>query len=86
MCTPGISALIGRIEFEQILRFSHLTDNSHQRLPGYSENDRLFKVQRYTTLITNQFKSNYTLNQSVTIDKTTIPYKGCLAFKQYIKK
>ena len=85
LCTPGISALIGLVKFEQILRFLHLADNSCQRPPGHPEHDRLFKVRRYTTLITNQFETNYTLNQSVTIDEVMIPYKGRLAFKQYIK-
>jgi len=31
LCTPGISALIGRVKFEQILRFLHLANNSHQQ-------------------------------------------------------
>jgi len=82
LCTPGISTLIGHIQFEQILRFLHLADNSCQRPP---EHDRLFKVRRYTTLITDQFELNYTLNQSITIGEAMIPYKGRLAFKQCIK-
>jgi len=28
LCTPGISALIGHVKFEQILKFLHLANNS----------------------------------------------------------
>ena len=36
-------------------------------------------------LILPTFESEYTPNQSVTIDEAMIPFKGRLGFKQYIK-
>ena len=74
LSTPGISSLMGRVKFEQILRFLHLANNSRQRPAGYPDHDKLFKVRQYTTLISDQFEAMYTIHQPVTIDEATKVY------------
>ena len=73
--TPGIAGIMSRNRFEQIFRFLHLADNACD--PG---NDKLYKVRRFTTLLTTQFQSLYTLHQQVTVDEAMIPFKGRLSF------
>ena len=85
MKTPGISSIMSCVRFQQIFRFLHLADNSHQIPAGQPGHDKLYKVRSYVDLISTQFTTNYTLHQPVTIDEAMILFKGRLTFKQYMK-
>lgn len=63
----------------------HLADSNLQIPPGQPGHDKLFKVRAFLDLILPTFESEYTPNQSVTIDEAVIPFKGRLGYKQYIK-
>ena len=85
LATTGVSSIMSRIRFEQIYRILHLADSNLQIPPGQPGHDKLFKVRAFLDLILPTFESEYTPNQSVTIDEAMIPFKGRLGFKQCIK-
>ena len=50
--------------------------------PGY---DALFKVRKYSDLITPNLESEYNPHEPLSVDEAMIPFKGRLGFKQYMK-
>ena len=71
--------------FQQLFRCLHPADNSAQIPVGQPGHDRLFKVRGLLDLIIPKFESEYHIHQECTIDEAMIPFKGRLAFKQYVK-
>ena len=74
-----------RVRFEQLYRFLHLCDNTHQLPFGQPGHDRLYKVRQFFDILLPQFESEYNMHQCCTIDEAMIPFKGRLGFKQYMK-
>ena len=83
--TPGISAVMPLVRFEQLFRCLHLNDNSSQVPRGTSGHDRLFKVRKLLNLVVPRFQSEYVMHQECSIDEAMIPFKGRLGFKQYMR-
>ena len=71
--------------FQQLFRCLQLADNSAQIPVGQPGHDRLFKVRGLLDLLIPKFESEYHIHQECTIDEAMIPFKGRLAFKQYMK-
>ena len=71
--------------FQQIFRCLHLADSSAQLHVGQPGHDRLIQVRGLLDLLIPKFESEYHIHQESTIDEAMIPFKGRLAFKQYMK-
>lgn len=83
--TSGITSVMPLVRFEQLFRFLHLNDSSRQLPSDDSGHDKLFKVRKLLDIVTPLFESEYVLHKEVSIDEAMIPFKGRLAFKQYMK-
>ena len=82
---PEIPKIMPFVRFEQIWRFLHLCDSSQQIPAGQPGHDRLFKVRALLDLLTPSFKRNYQPHKEISVDEAMIPFKGRLAFIQYMK-
>ena len=81
----GVADVMSINGFQQLFRCLHLADNSAQIPVGQPGHDRLFKVRGLLDLLIPKFESEYHIHQECTIDEAMIPFKGRLAFKQYMK-
>ena len=81
----GVADVMSINLFQQLFRCLHLADNSAQIPVGQPGHDRLFKVRGLLDLLIPKFESEYHIHQECTIDEAMIPFKGRLAFKQYMK-
>ena len=71
--------------FEQIFRFLHLCDNAQQIPSGQPGHNKWFKVRQFLDIISQAFEREYNMRQQCSVDEAMIPFKGRLAFKQYMK-
>jgi hypothetical protein len=60
-------------------------DNSKNIPYGQPGHDKLFKVRPLLDALVPRFRSEYKMHKECSIDEAMIPFKGRLAFKQYIK-
>ena len=67
--------------FQLIFEFFHFNDNSNPQDPN---RDRLFKIRPVLDYLMDKFKSVYTPDKHIAIDKELLLWKGRLGFKQYI--
>lgn len=74
-----ISEHMPRNRFELLLRMLHFSNNEEP------SNDRLSKLRPFLDLLVDKFKEVYIPEREVCIDETLVPFRGRLAFKQYIK-
>ena len=81
----GVADVMSINCFQQLFRCLHLADNSAQIPVGQPGHDRLFKVRGLLNLLIPKFESEYPIHQECAIDEAMIPFKGRLAFKQYMK-
>ena len=81
----GVADVMSINDFQQLFRCLHLADNSAQIPVGQPGHDRLFKVRGLLDLLIPKFGSEYHIHHECTIDEAMIPFKGRLAFKQYMK-
>lgn len=75
-----VKNVMSRNRFELILRMWHFSDN--EKCPP---NDRLFKIQPFLDKLLERFQAGNIPQQEICIDETLVPFRGRLAFKQYIK-
>jgi hypothetical protein len=73
-----ISSIMPRDRFLLLLRCWHFTSEDG------NSNDRLYKLRPIIEILLNNFKNRLTPGQDVVIDESMIPWRGRLAFKQYI--
>ena len=69
----------------QQFRCLHIVDNSKNIPYGQPGHDKLFKVRPLLDALVLRFTSEYKMHKECSIDEAMIPFKGHLAFKQYIK-
>ncbi|CAC5395945.1 unnamed protein product [Mytilus coruscus] len=83
--TPYFATVLARDRFMQIMRYLHFTD-PHQQVPqrGEANYDGTYKVRYIMDAINKQMRDQYVPKREVTIDECMIPYKGRVAFKQYM--
>ena len=81
----GVADVMSINDFQQLFRCLHLADNSAQIPVGQPGHDRLFKVRGLLDLLIPKFEFEYHIHHECTIDDAMIPFKGRLAFKQYMK-
>ena len=81
----GVADVMSINDFQQLFRCLHLADNSAQIPVGQPGHDRLFNVRGLHDLLIPKFESEYHIHHECTIDEAIIPFKGRLAFKQYMK-
>lgn len=73
-----------RDRFLQIYRYLHVSDDTHFIPRGAANHDPLFKVRPMLELLQTRFRTLYRPAREISIDKSMIPYKGQIYFKQYI--
>ena len=72
--------MLPRNRFEEIIRYSHLTDNA-KLTPG----DKLAKVRPFFNLMNQRFLNEFQFDEQLCVDGSMIPYFGKHSTKQYIK-
>ena len=83
--SPGIARVMPLVRFEQLFRCFHLSNNETQIPYGQPGHDKLFKVRSLLGIVVPHFQTECSIHRECTIDEAMIPYKGRLAFKQYMK-
>ena len=83
--SPGISKVMTLVRFEQLFRYCHLSNNNNQIPCGQPGYNKLYKIRPLLDIIVPHFKKEYNIHKECSIDEAMIPFKGRLAFKQYIK-
>ena len=83
--TPGIARVMPLVRFEQLFRCFHFSNNVNQIPHGQPGHDKLFKIRSLLDVVVPRFQNEYSLHQECVIDEAMIPFKGRLAFKQYMK-
>ena len=76
--------IMSRDRFLLILKFLHLADNSKATHRGTSRYDKLYKLREFLNIIIIKFKTMFSMNRELSIDKSIIGYQGRLSFLQYM--
>ena len=77
---PFVSSVLPKNRFSQILGNLHIYDN-HAIPEG--DKDKLLKVRPLITAMNNNYMQLYNVSRKVSIDESTILYKGRHSIKQY---
>ena len=80
-----ISSVMSQARFLQIWHYFHLADNSSAVPRGQPGFDKIYRVRQFLNSILRNSQRLYRVDRDVSIDKTMVPHKGRLSFKQYIK-
>ena len=75
-------SVMSRNSFQLLLRFLHFEDNENPNC----ESTKLYKIERITREIINNFKEAQDFGEDIVIDETMIPFCGQLRFRQYIPR
>ena len=75
-------SVMSRNRFQLLLRFLHFEDNENPNC----ESAKLYKIERITREIINNFKEAQDPGEDIVIDETMIPFRGRLGFRQYIQE
>ncbi|KIH44232.1 hypothetical protein ANCDUO_25748, partial [Ancylostoma duodenale] len=67
-----------RKRFEQLLNSLHFADNTQY------DGDRLFKIKSFLRMFNDNCEKTYHPGKEVTIDESLVPFRGRIAFRQYI--
>ena len=70
---------MSRNRFQILLRSLHFENNSK-----LDKNDRLGKISSLLTTMNRNFKKVYRPGETVVVDESLIPWRGCLVFRQFI--
>jgi len=65
-------------------RFVHVNDN-HLLDVSDTDRDRLHKIRPFLDLLKDNSASVYSPGRDLCIDESLVLFKGCLAFKQFIR-
>ena len=74
-------SVMSRNRFQLLLRFLHFEDNENPNC----ESAKLYKIERITCEIINNFKEAQDPGEDIVIDETMIPFRGRLGFRKYIQ-
>ena len=66
--SPHIASVMCKTRFEQIFRFLHLRDTSHQVPAGQPGHDKLLKVRHFLDMFSSAFDQEYNLHQQCSVD------------------
>ena len=69
--------------FRKILQYFHVADKEMEPARDTPEY-RLCKVQPVIDVVADTFQTSYTLSQEVSVDEAMIPFRGRLAYRQYM--
>ncbi|XP_071051462.1 piggyBac transposable element-derived protein 3-like [Onthophagus taurus] len=75
----GISSLMSRNRFEELLRYFHVADNAN-----LTQDDRFAKVRPLWDLLNKRWLKYYPGDRNLSIDESMIPYYGKHGAKQHI--
>ncbi|XP_050301576.1 piggyBac transposable element-derived protein 4-like [Anthonomus grandis grandis] len=75
-----IPTIMSRNRFEGILGMFHVSDNEKDR----PSDDRLYKISEFLDMLQKKSKSSYMPEKDIYIDKSNIPFRGRIYFRQYI--
>ena len=73
------------VRFEQIKRFFHLADSSHEPRRGTNDFDPLYKVRPWLSALLSNSQEMFKPGQNVSIDEMDVSFKGRSAYKSRIK-
>ena len=73
------------VRFEQIKRFFHLADSSHEPRRGTNDFDPLYKVCPWLSALLSNSQEMFKPGQNVSIDEMDVSFKGWSAYKSRIK-
>lgn len=72
---------LSRNRFEILLRMIHFADNRES-----PDSNRLFKIQSLVDTLETNFKKYYNPTEDICIDKSLVPFRGRIIFRQYLKQ
>lgn len=75
-----VKQVMSRNRFELLLSNWHFTDNE-----GGNTSERLYKIAPLINHIRKNFQNVITPSNNICVDETLVPFRGRLAFRQYIK-
>lgn len=81
--TTFLKTVMPRNRFQSILEFLHFNDNTLYNLND-PDRDRLYKIRPVAKYLVSKFKTVYTPEQHVAIDKELVLWKDRVGVKQYI--
>ncbi|XP_064631045.1 piggyBac transposable element-derived protein 4-like [Lineus longissimus] len=84
MSFPGLSLIMGRRRFTQILRYLHFCDEDKARDQDQTA-DKLYKLKPLLLHLKKAFMDNFVPEREMAIDECMVPFKGRLGMKQYMK-
>lgn len=84
METPYFGKTIPRDRFMQIMRYLHFSNCDREPQPGEPNYSVLYKVKELMTLINSKMVELFIPKRQVSVDEMMVPWKGRLAFKQYM--
>ena len=76
----AVSSMMSRNRFDEIMKYLHLADNT-----SLDPNDKFSKVRLLLDKLNKQCLSSYLPEQTVSIDKSMVPYSGRHGCKQFMK-
>ena len=82
--TPLFSSVMQRNRFSMLLKFFHLNDNTQEPKKEDPNRDRLYKLRPLIDHLFEAFQTVYTPGPSVAVDESSVMWKGCLHFRQYL--
>ena len=74
---------MSRDRFLLVMKFLHLADNSRMMPRGQPGHD---KVVHVVNSLAQNYKSSYIMKKEISVDESTIAYKGRLSFLHYMPK
>lgn len=83
LSTPFFTRTMSRDRFLLIMKFLHFNDNNDRIPRGQNGYDPLFKIRPYYEQFKARLSAVYVPEQNLSIDESTIGWKGKLHFKVY---
>ena len=84
LATSFFGTCMSRNRFEQILMFLHICNNLEQPDVNDPHRDKLFKIRPFLDMFTEACKTVYYPKRDLAVDESMMPWKGRVAFKQFI--
>jgi len=87
MLGTNIPNVMKRDRFMQIRRYLHFSEDAPvPSQASHASRDKLAKIRYIVDSIRSAFQREYVPHKEITIDEAMIPFKGRLAFKQYMRE
>lgn len=79
-----IAKIMSLRRFLQILRYLHANDNTQMPKRGQEGFDKLYKIRPLLNILSNKYKTSFSISRHVSIDESMVGFKGRTSLKQYM--